>query len=67
MMTPDDVIDAKVSWQRDYDKWNWNNFESKDLKKIIFLIFCNNTLILKWNENVWGIILKYFICEFIYK
>ena len=66
-MTPDDVIDAKVSWQRDYDKWNWNNFESKDLKKIIFLIFCNNTLILKWNENVWGIILKYFICEFIYK
>ena len=66
-MTPDDVIDAKVSWQRDYDKCIWNNFESKDLKKIIFLIFCNNRLILKSNENFWGMILKYFICEFIYK
>lgn len=66
MMTHDDVIDAKASWQRDYNKLIILT-EKTSWKSSFYLIFCNNRLILKSKEIFFGMILKYFIYAFIYK
>lgn len=52
-MRRDDVIDDQESWQRDYNKCNWKNFESEDVKKISFKYFVTTSEFLVYDyENI---------------
>lgn len=57
-MTLDDVINAKMSQERNYV--TRRILRRNKPRENIFSIFCNNELVLKLNENLWCMIMKIF-------